>query len=133
MQVRWMIIGARSDSLKSQYERLGFLPLSPSGHDSQMVPLVHTGNLLHHVLRFDVTSAERHWHEQSNSLYRFMFRTFHPDLHLLPVRLQTETVRLAGDGSLVDESGSQYLTVLERSSSVNGLANTASIPAAKQA
>ena len=92
MQVRWMIIGARSDSLKSQYERLGFLPLSPSDKNPQMVPLMHTGNVLHYVLRFDVTSAERYWHEQRNSLYRFMFRTSHPDLHLLPTKLPVELV-----------------------------------------
>ena len=84
MQVRWMIVGARSDSLRTQYERLGFGPLVPEDSNPDMIPLVHTGNLPHHVLRFDVTSAERHWHEHSNSLYRFMFRTFHPDLHLLP-------------------------------------------------
>jgi len=85
LQVRWMIIGARSDSLRGQYERLGFLPLA-GDKSPQMVPLVHTGNLPHYVLRFDVTSAERYWHEQHNALYRFMFRTSHPDLHLLPTR-----------------------------------------------
>ena len=92
MQVRWMIIGARSDSLRNQYERLGFLPLALNETNPQMVPLVHTGNLPHYVLRFDVTSAERNWHEQHNSLYRFMFRTSHPDLHLLPTRLPVEAV-----------------------------------------
>jgi hypothetical protein len=84
MQVRWMIVGARSDALRNQYQRLGFIPLAPGDENSQMVPLVHTGSLPHYVLRFDVMSAERYWHEQHNSLYRFMFRTLHPDLHLLP-------------------------------------------------
>jgi hypothetical protein len=83
MQVRWMIVGARSDSLRNQYQRLGFISLAPGDGNQQMVPLVHTGGLPHYVLRFDVTSAERYWHEQHNSLYRFMFRTSHPDLHLL--------------------------------------------------
>jgi hypothetical protein len=91
LQVRWMIIGARSDSLRNQYERLGFLPLAPDDLNPKMVPLIHTGNLLHYVLRFDVTSAERYWHEQRNSLYRFMFRTSHPDLQLLPTKLASET------------------------------------------
>ena len=68
MQVRWMIVGARSDSLRAQYHRLGFAPLIPSDMEAPMVPLVHTGNLLHHVMRFDVTSAERHWHEHNHAL-----------------------------------------------------------------
>lgn len=152
MQVRWMIVGARSDSLRSQYKRLGFVPLVPGGTESEMVPLVHTGNLLHHVMRFDVTSAERHWHERSNSLYRFMFRTFHPDLHLLSsvpigkaawstqrsltdgqIAVQADIVTSSEDLSAAACPDSQRLTVLDKSSSVNGLARTASIPAAKQA
>ena len=150
MQVRWMIVGARSESLRGQYERLG---LVPGDLNSQMIPLVHTGNLPHHVLRFDVTSAERHWHEESNSLYRFMFRTYHPDMHLLssipmgnPVRvpqpvetrggriaIQAETARRSADIAIAEASSSQHLTVLDKSSSVKGLERTASIPAAKQA
>jgi hypothetical protein len=85
-----MIVGARSDSLKNQYERLGFVPLTPGESHPQMVPLMHTGNLPHYVLRFDVTSAERSWHEQGNSLYRFMFRTSHADLHLIPGKWTSE-------------------------------------------
>lgn len=153
MQVRWMIVGARSDSLRVQYERLGFGPLVSGELSPHMVPLVHTGNLPHHILRFDVTSAERHWHEASNSLYRFMFRTYHPDLHLLssipmanPLRvlqsvetrgghiaIQAETARRSADIAIAEASESQHLTVLDKSSSVKGLERTASIPAAKQA
>lgn len=152
MQVRWMIVGARSNSLKAQYEKLGFGPLVPGDSDPPMVPLVHTGNLPHHVLRFDVTSAERHWHEHSNSLYRFMFRTFHADMHLLPravdnsgwagraaetragqFAVQSETARLSANFAVASASDSQNLTVLDKSSSVKGLERTASIPAAKQA
>jgi hypothetical protein len=153
MQVRWMIVGARSDSLRVQYERLGFEPLRPGVIHAEMVPLVHTGNLPHHVLRFDVTSAERHWHEHSNGLYRFMFRTFHPDVHLLssvvmavPPRWgsqstsreleaadHAETVDRSAGVAAGSESDSQRLTVLDKSSSLKGLARTASIPASKQA
>ncbi len=147
MQVRWMIIGARSKSLTNQYRRLGFGPLEPNDPHPKMIPLVHTGNLLHHVLRFDVTSAERHWHENNNALYRFMFRTFHADMQLMPtagasgacnglehLSDQAETFsRVCGDGSSSVASDSQCLTIVDKSSSVNGLGRTASIPAAKQA
>jgi hypothetical protein len=157
MQVRWMIVGARSDSLRGQYEKLGFEPLVRGEPNLAMIPLVHTGNIPHHVLRFDVTSAERHWHEHSNSLYRFMFRTFHPDMHLLssaapsetrvglqqsantkrktaaPLSVQADAVKRSTDFVEPVVSESQHLTVLDKSSSVKGLASTASIPAAKQA
>lgn len=153
MQVRWMIVGARSDSLKAQYERLGFGPLVPEDANPDMIPLAHTGNLPHHVLRFDVTSAERYWHEHSNSLYRFMFRTFHPDLQLFSsavlgkwvwapqlaetksgqIAVQAETVNRSTGAAAPATPESQHLTVLDKSSSVKGLARTASIPAAKQA
>ena len=152
MQVRWMIVGARSNSLRVQYERLGFGPLLTGDPNPEMIPLVHTGSIPHHVLRFDVMSAERHWHEHNNPLYRFMFRTFHPDMHLssmlsaspVPasraadanvsrITFQAETVKRASDIVLAEASDSQQLTVLDNSSSVKGLERTASIPGAKQA
>lgn len=149
MQVRWMIIGARNGSLKTQYERLGFGPLVPDDPDPKMLPLVHTGNLLHHVLRFDVTSAERHWHENNNALYRFMFRTFHADMHLFsPTAIttsdagrrdgeytmdQTDAIALLDGIAATAATDSQRLTSVENSSSVNGLVRMASIPATKQA
>ena len=81
LQVRWMVIGARSAGLVRGYKRLGFENLFP---DSPPVPLAHAGGLPHHVLAFDVTAAERIWHGVSHPLYDWMVGTFHPDIQLFP-------------------------------------------------
>lgn len=78
-QVHWMVIGARSDGLIRQYQRLGFTDLLPG---AQMVPLAHAGNLPHRVLGFDVTAAERNWHAAQHPFYEFMVRAYHPDIEL---------------------------------------------------
>lgn len=92
-QVRWMVIGARSESLIRQYKRLGFDMLE-IGRAS--VPLLHAGRIEHQLLFFNVQKAEARWRESGNSLCEFMFDTFHPDIDLfstapaLPARRRTE-------------------------------------------
>lgn len=89
-QVRWMVIGARSDALIRIYRSLGFQDvLGPNDR----VPLAHAGNLPHRILAFDVTAAERTWLAAHHGLYPFMIETFHPDLHLFPE--DSETLRAA--------------------------------------
>ncbi len=78
-QVRWMVIGARSDALIRIYRRLGFRDVL--GPDDR-VPLAHAGGLPHRILAFDVTAAERTWLAAKHGLYPFMIDTFHPDLQL---------------------------------------------------
>jgi len=78
-QVRWTIIGARSDALRRQYRRLGFQDLY---EDGRLTPLKHAGQLPHHVLVFNVTTAERRWHGGTHPLYGFMADTFHRDIDL---------------------------------------------------
>jgi hypothetical protein len=78
-QVRWMVIGARSDALVRIYRRLGFVELTPPGAP---VPLAHAGGLPHHVLAFDVVAAERTWLAARHGLYAFMIESFHPELQL---------------------------------------------------
>lgn len=78
-QVRWLVIGARSDALIRIYRRLGFRDVF--GADDR-VPLAHAGNLPHRVLAFDVTAAERTWLAARHGLYPFMIETYHPDLQL---------------------------------------------------
>lgn len=91
-QVRWMVIGARSDALVRQYRRLGFTDLFPDG---RMFPLLHAGRLDHRVLAFNVTGAESRWREGRHPLYDFMIETAHPDIQLfstqpaLPARVPT--------------------------------------------
>lgn len=78
-QVRWMVIGARSDALIRIYRRLGFRDVLGA---EDRVPLAHAGGLPHRILAFDVTAAERTWLAAKHGLYPFMIDTFHPDLQL---------------------------------------------------
>ena len=79
-QVRWLVIGARSQALIRIYQGLGFADLLGQG---RQVPLAHAGGLPHSVLAFNVVTAERTWHAAKHGLYGFMVETFHPDLQLL--------------------------------------------------
>lgn len=79
-QIRWLVIGARSEALIRIYRGLGFADLLPAG---QRVPLAHAGGLPHQVLAFDVVAAERTWHALQHNLYPFMVETWHPDLQLV--------------------------------------------------
>ncbi len=85
-QVRWMVIGARSEALVRQYRRLGFADLHA---DQRSVPLAHAGGVPHRVLVFDSMTAERHWHAAKNGLYGFMIDTLHPDIDLFAPALAT--------------------------------------------
>src|SRR5690349_815421 len=78
-QVRWMVIGARSEALVRQYRRLGFSDLF---EDGRFIPLLHAGRLDHRVLSFNVTTAESRWRETRHPLYEFMIETSHPDIQL---------------------------------------------------
>nr|MBA3624712.1 hypothetical protein [Methylibium sp.] len=78
-QIRWMVIGARSEALIRQYRRLGFADLFA---DQPSVPLMHAGRIEHRVLAFNVTAAERTWRESGHALYQFMIETAHPDIQL---------------------------------------------------
>lgn len=82
--VRWMAIGARNEALIRNYRRLGFV--DALGHD-ELVPLAHTGGLMHRILAFDVLSAEHAWAAARHPLYDFMVQTLHEDLKVdLPQR-----------------------------------------------
>lgn len=82
-QVRWMVIGARSDALVRQYRRLGFTDVFADG---RFVPLLHAGRLDHRVMAFNVTTAECRWREAQHPLYEFMIETAHPDIQLFSTR-----------------------------------------------
>ena len=95
--VRWMVIGARNEALIRNYRRLGFT--DALGHD-ELVPLAHTGGLLHRILAFDVLAAEATWAAIRHPLYAFMVRTQHDDISIdLPLsvvrRPATALVQLA--------------------------------------
>ena len=86
-QIRWMVIGARSEALIRQYRRLGFKNLH---EDGKPVPLAHAGGIDHWVLAFDVTAAERHWFTMNHPLYTFMVQTLHPDIQLFNAPVEVE-------------------------------------------
>lgn len=78
-QIRWLVIGARSEALVRIYRRLGFIDVLAA---DQTVPLAHAGGLQHRILVFDVVAAERSWHGCQHELYSLMIETFHPDIRL---------------------------------------------------
>lgn len=77
-QAKWMVIGARSDALIRQYKRLGFTFLKEDA-----VPLAHAGGMLHKILAFNVSEAERNWHAMKHPFYTFMVRFYHPDIRVI--------------------------------------------------
>jgi hypothetical protein len=79
--LRWMVIGARNDALIRNYRRLGFIDVF--GPD-QLMPLAHTGGVLHRIMAFDCSAAQRNWAQVRHPLYTFIFETEHEDLHVGP-------------------------------------------------
>jgi hypothetical protein len=80
MQVRWMVIGARSAALIRNYRSLGFRDVFESG---QWVPLASGGGLPHQILALDVTGAKEAWQATKNRLLGFMTETAHPDVQVV--------------------------------------------------
>lgn len=135
-QVRWMVIGARSEALIRQYRRLGFENLFD---DDRRVALLHAGHLDHQLLKFNVTAAERTWHAGKHALYSFMIETRHPDIDLFttqPALARRETVasrqtRERVAPYVVPSRGPTHSSIAPSSSAaLNGLASAASMPAA---
>lgn len=117
-QVRWMVIGARSDALVRQYRRLGFTSMLDLG---RMLPLLHMGRLQHHILMFNVTAAESHWRETKHPLYDFMIETAHPDIQLFSRRPALPR----RDGARTAHSASRLPSGRwERNTESNGRANS---------
>jgi hypothetical protein len=75
--LHWMAVGARNEALIRNYRRLGFVDVFAN---DQLMPLAHTGGLLHRILAFDNTTAFRRWGETRHPLYPFVFETEHADL-----------------------------------------------------
>lgn len=74
--IDWLVIAARPP-LDKQYRSLLFHDLF---EDDRPVPMRHAGGIPHHVLAFEVRTAEARWAEARHPLYDFIFRTHHPDL-----------------------------------------------------
>jgi hypothetical protein len=78
--IDWLVIAARPP-LDRQYRSLLFHDLF---EDHRPVPMHHAGGIAHHVLAFEVRTAEARWAEAQHPLYDFIVRTHHPDLAISP-------------------------------------------------
>jgi hypothetical protein len=78
MQVKWMIVGARSP-LDLEYLSLNFTDLTKS---AGYVPIQHAWGLPHKVLAFEVMTAERRWHSLEHPLYDFVFKETHKEIEV---------------------------------------------------
>jgi hypothetical protein len=76
--IDWMVITARKP-LDRQYDALLFKDVFPGGG---FIPMHHVGNMLHRVMAFDVATAEVRWIAANHPLYKFIFKTTHPDIDL---------------------------------------------------
>ena len=106
-QVRWMVIGARSDALVRQYRRLGFADVFDDG---RLVPLLHAGRLDHRVLAFNVTTAECRWRDRPASALRLHDRngaSGHPAVLDAAGAAAPRTRAARATGQLAGRRGSQ--------------------------
>jgi hypothetical protein len=92
MQVRWMVIGARSAALIRNYRSLGFKDVF---EDGQWVPLASGGGLPHQILALDVEGAKEAWQATKNRLLGFMTETAHPDVQVVAANDETSVSRPA--------------------------------------
>ncbi|MGE5451090.1 MAG: hypothetical protein ACM3VZ_04485 [Acidobacteriota bacterium] len=75
--INWLVICARSESLRRQYRALGFQDFLPRG---AMVPMAHAGQLPHFVFTMNLDETRQQWQQQGHRLHIFMFETTHLDL-----------------------------------------------------
>jgi hypothetical protein len=85
MQIGGVVAGSRR-SLVRAYENLGFSDLFG---DDRMVPLAHAGGLDHRVLFRDTVTSEAVHRARVHPDYRFVFRTFHPDIAIFGASLRS--------------------------------------------
>ena len=75
-QVAGIYAGSRP-ALMRQYRALGFSDLYG---DSREVPLSYAGGIPHRILWLDSVRAEADWSAMKHPYYKFVFRTWHPDI-----------------------------------------------------
>jgi len=92
-QVGALIVGVRKPALIRAYRQMGFNDIYA---DHRYVPLGHGGPLPYRIMLADVLAAERFWHDKNPLLLRFMSKTIHPDIAIVPSvhRPPVEQVRL---------------------------------------
>ena len=76
--IEWAVIAGRTP-IDRQYEQLMFTDVFG---EKEMVPLRHTGNILHRVMAFEIATGEERWRAAKHPLLKFFRETHHPDIDL---------------------------------------------------
>lgn len=78
MQIGGIVCASRP-SLMRQYLNLGFEDLYG---DNRLAPMAHGGGIEHRVLFRDTVTSEAYNRERMHPDYKFVFRTYHPDIEV---------------------------------------------------
>ena len=74
--IEYAVIAGRAP-IDRQYEQLMF---SDVFGEKEMVPLVHTGNIPHRVMAFEIATGEARWNAVKHPMLKFFRHTHHPDI-----------------------------------------------------
>lgn len=74
--IEYAVIAGRAP-IDRQYEQLMFTDVFG---DKEMVPLVHTGNIPHRVMAFEIATGEERWIAAKHPMLKFFRHTHHPDI-----------------------------------------------------
>lgn len=74
--IEYAVIAGRAP-IDRQYEQLMF---SDVFGEKEMVPLVHTGNIPHRVMAFEIATGEERWIAAKHPMLKFFRHTHHPDI-----------------------------------------------------
>jgi hypothetical protein len=74
--IEYAVIAGRAP-IDRQYEQLMF---SDVFGEKEMVPLVHTGNIPHRVMAFEIATGEERWVAAKHPMLKFFRHTHHPDI-----------------------------------------------------
>lgn len=74
--IEYAVIAGRAP-IDRQYEQLMF---SDVFGEKEMVPLIHTGNIPHRVMAFEIATGEARWTAANHPMLKFFRHTHHPDI-----------------------------------------------------
>ena len=74
--IEYAVIAGRAP-IDRQYEQLMFTDVFG---EKEMVPLVHTGNIPHRVMAFEIATGEARWNAVKHPMLKFFRHTHHPDI-----------------------------------------------------
>jgi hypothetical protein len=74
--IEYAVIAGRAP-IDRQYEQLMFTDVFG---EKEMVPLLHTGNIPHRVMAFEIATGEERWVAAKHPMLKFFRHTHHPDI-----------------------------------------------------